>query len=53
LIRYGRELVVIGVPYVNWLRTHAAGVKDIDMPCNALEIKAKRMNGAKHERARA
>jgi hypothetical protein len=42
LIRYGRELVVIGVPYINWLRTHTAGVRDIEMPCNAPEVRAKR-----------
>jgi hypothetical protein len=51
LIRYGRELVIIGVPFVNWLRTFTAGVKDIAMPCNAPEAKAKR-NGAKQEGAR-
>jgi hypothetical protein len=42
LIRYGRELVVIGVPYVAWLKTHTKGVKDIEMPCNAPEVKANR-----------
>jgi hypothetical protein len=46
LIRYGRELVVIGVPYVRWLATHTKGVADIEMACNAPRIKARRSNGA-------
>jgi hypothetical protein len=48
LVRYNRTLVVIGVPYINWLRTLTAGVKDIEMPCNAPAVKARRNGKEAH-----
>jgi len=42
LVRVNRELVVIGLPYLAWLKTRRKGVKDIEMPCNAPEHAAKR-----------
>jgi hypothetical protein len=46
LVRIGREIVVMGVPYIGWLKKHASRVLDFELPCNKPEHKAKRNNGA-------
>jgi hypothetical protein len=47
LVREGRELVVIGHHYIAWLQSLSKGVREIDMPCNAPALIAKRKSQGK------
>ncbi|HTV96620.1 MAG TPA: hypothetical protein VME42_11460 [Steroidobacteraceae bacterium] len=40
--RVNRQLIIIGVPYLNWIKKHASDVEDFKLPCNTSEQLAKR-----------
>jgi hypothetical protein len=45
IVRIGREIIVMGLPYYKWLQKHASRVLDFELPCNKPEHKSKRNNG--------
>ena len=49
LVRIGRQIVVMGIPYLNFLQKHASRVPDFELPCNKPEWAAKRNNGTAQE----
>jgi len=54
LVRMGRDLVVMGAPFTDYMRSQAAAVKDFEVPANRPKHAAKRRgNGAAHESAEA